>query len=186
MRPRVIRICDGAAKGTCNGRRTRDRVRPPRLPKEDSQCASCCSPWRCWLRRQSRFRSASSSSHREAPGISLDPSADNTDTYAWTAKDAPGALTVAADWIPGEVPANGPNFHSGSTTGPATTSTSTTPATGVLTSATGSSFKTKVRNKDSFLYALPGASGYNDPKLNVIQRYSIVRETYRYRRQEPQ
>ena len=52
------------------------------------------------------------SSHREAPGIALDPSADNTDTYAWTAKDAPGALTVAADWIPGEVPANGPNFHS--------------------------------------------------------------------------
>ena len=50
------------------------------------------------------------SSHREAPSISLDPSADNTDTYAWTAKDAPGALTVAADWIPGEVPANGPNF----------------------------------------------------------------------------
>ena len=25
------------------------------------------------------------SSHREAPGIALDPSADNTDTYAWTA-----------------------------------------------------------------------------------------------------
>src|SRR5215204_6351027 len=53
-----------------------------------------------------------SSSHREAPGISLDPSADNTDTYAWTAKDAPGSLTVAANWIPGEVPASGPNFHS--------------------------------------------------------------------------
>ena len=50
------------------------------------------------------------SSHREAPGITLDPTADNTDTYAWTAKDAPGALTVAANWIPGEVPANGPNF----------------------------------------------------------------------------
>ena len=28
---------------------------------------------------------ALSSSHREAPGIALDPSADNTDTYAWTA-----------------------------------------------------------------------------------------------------
>ena len=37
------------------------------------------------------------SSHREAPNISLDPSADNTDTYAWTAKDAPGALTVVAE-----------------------------------------------------------------------------------------
>jgi len=50
------------------------------------------------------------SSHREAPDITLDPSADNTDTYAWTAKDAPGALTVAANWIPNQVPANGPNF----------------------------------------------------------------------------
>jgi Domain of unknown function (DUF4331) len=50
------------------------------------------------------------SSHREAPNISLDPSADNTDTYAWTAKDAAGALTVAANWIPNQVPANGPNF----------------------------------------------------------------------------
>ena len=30
------------------------------------------------------------SSHREAPNIMLDPAADNTDTYAFTAKDAPG------------------------------------------------------------------------------------------------
>ena len=41
------------------------------------------------------------SSHREAPNISLDPTADNTDVYAFTAKDAPGALTVVANWIPG-------------------------------------------------------------------------------------
>jgi hypothetical protein len=53
---------------------------------------------------------SSGSSHREAPNISLDPAADNTDTYAFTAKDAPGALTVAANWIPGQVAANGPNF----------------------------------------------------------------------------
>ena len=50
------------------------------------------------------------SSHREAPNIALDPAADNTDVYAFTAKDAPNALTIAADWIPGQVPANGPNF----------------------------------------------------------------------------
>src|ERR687887_1114437 len=50
------------------------------------------------------------SSHREAPNIALDPSADNTDVYAFTAKDRPGALTLASDWIPGQVPANGPNF----------------------------------------------------------------------------
>ena len=96
------------------------------------------------------------SSHREAPGISLDPSADNTDTYAWTAKDAPGALTVAANWIPGEVPANGPNFHSFDdraryyvhidNTGTASRRQLPVP------------FKTKIRNKESFLYALPGAT----------------------------
>jgi len=50
------------------------------------------------------------SSHREAPNIALDPAADNTDVYAFTANDAPNALTIAADWIPGQVPANGPNF----------------------------------------------------------------------------
>ncbi|MEJ7751248.1 MAG: DUF4331 family protein, partial [Thermoleophilaceae bacterium] len=43
------------------------------------------------------------SSHREAPNISLDPSADNTDTYAFTAKNAPGALTVVANWQPNQV-----------------------------------------------------------------------------------
>src|SRR3954470_21658221 len=50
------------------------------------------------------------SSHREAPNIALDPTADNTDTYAFTAKDAQDSLTVVANWIPGEVPATGPNF----------------------------------------------------------------------------
>ena len=53
---------------------------------------------------------AGGSSHREAPNIMLDPSADNTDTYAFTAKDAPDALTVVANWVPGGNPASGPNF----------------------------------------------------------------------------
>ena len=63
-------------------------------------------------RRSGRSRppSAVSSSHREAPNIMLDPSADNTDVYAWTAPDAEHAITVASNWIPGQVPANGPNF----------------------------------------------------------------------------
>ena len=51
------------------------------------------------------------SSHREAPNIMLDPTADNTDVYAFTAKDAPGSLTVVANWIPLEEPAGGPNFY---------------------------------------------------------------------------
>ena len=50
------------------------------------------------------------SSHREAPRIMLDPSADNTDVYAFTAPDAPNSLTVVANWIPMEEPAGGPYF----------------------------------------------------------------------------
>jgi hypothetical protein len=118
------------------------------------------------------------SSHREAPGISLDPSADNTDTYAWTAKDAPGALTVAANWIPGEVPANGPNFHSFDDRAHYYVHVDNT-GDGKPDVSYRFRFKTKTRNKESFLYALPGASGYGDPKLNVIQRYSLDRITYR-------
>ena len=120
------------------------------------------------------------SSHREAPGIALDPSADNTDTYAWTAQDAPGALTVAANWIPGEVPANGPNFHSFDDRARYYIHIDNT-GDGRPDVSYRYTFKTKVRNKNSFLYALPGASGFDDPKLNVIQRYKVVRETHRYR-----
>src|SRR3954468_15760194 len=54
----------------------------------------------------------SGSSHREAPGSSIDPTGDDTDVYAFTAKDAPGALTLVANWIPFEDPAGGPNFYS--------------------------------------------------------------------------
>jgi hypothetical protein len=40
-------------------------------------------------------------------------------------------------------------------------------------------FKTRVIDKNSFLYALPGVSSIRDPKLNVQQTYSAVRETFR-------
>ena len=53
---------------------------------------------------------APGSSHREAPKILADPTADNTDVYAFTAPDAPGSLTVVANWIPLEEPAGGPYF----------------------------------------------------------------------------
>ena len=119
------------------------------------------------------------SSHREAPNIALDPAADNTDTYAWTAKDAPGALTVAADWIPGEVPANGPNFFGFDDRARYYVHIDNT-GDGRPDVSYRFQFHTQVRNKESFLYALPGAGGFDDPKLNVIQRYDIVREAYRY------
>ena len=50
------------------------------------------------------------SSHREAPLISEDPTADNTDLYAFRSPDKPNTLTIVANWIPGEDPAAGPNY----------------------------------------------------------------------------
>ena len=55
--------------------------------------------------------SALASSHREAPAIALDPSADNTDVYAWVKPGSHDKLYVVANWIPLEEPAGGPNFH---------------------------------------------------------------------------
>ncbi|MGH3073175.1 MAG: DUF4331 domain-containing protein [Gaiellaceae bacterium] len=51
------------------------------------------------------------SSHREAPLISEDPSADNTDLYAFRSPDRPSTVTIVANWIPGEDPAAGPNYY---------------------------------------------------------------------------
>ena len=52
-----------------------------------------------------------SSSHREAPLIAEDPSADNTDLYAFRSPDKPDTVTIVSNWIPGEDPAAGPNYY---------------------------------------------------------------------------
>jgi hypothetical protein len=54
---------------------------------------------------------ADSSSHREAPAISEDPAADNTDLYAFRSQDQPNMLTIVANWIPAEDPAAGPMYY---------------------------------------------------------------------------
>ncbi len=118
------------------------------------------------------------SSHREAPNIMLDPAADNTDIYAYTAKDAPGAVTIAANWIPGQVPANGPNFFRFDDRAHYYINIDNT-GDGKADIRYRFKFKTKVRNPNSFLYAGPNTTSYS--KLNVIQTYSIVRETIKRR-----
>src|SRR6266699_2831948 len=47
------------------------------------------------------------SSHREAPEISQDPVADNTDTYAFVSPDNPNTVTIITNYLPAEVPAGG-------------------------------------------------------------------------------
>jgi hypothetical protein len=51
------------------------------------------------------------SSHREAPAISLDPAADNTDVYAWVSPGAHDKLYVVTNFNPLEEPSGGPNFN---------------------------------------------------------------------------
>jgi Domain of unknown function (DUF4331) len=51
------------------------------------------------------------SSHREAPLIAEDPSADLTDVYAFRSPDKPSTVTILANVIPGEDPAAGPNWY---------------------------------------------------------------------------
>ena len=51
------------------------------------------------------------SSHREAPYISTDPVADNTDVYAFVSPDAPDTVTIIANFIPLQAPAGGPSFY---------------------------------------------------------------------------
>ena len=56
--------------------------------------------------------SASASSHREAPLISNDPLADNTDVYAFRSPDNPNKVTLIACYVPMQMPQGGPNYNS--------------------------------------------------------------------------
>jgi hypothetical protein len=49
-------------------------------------------------------------SHREAPLIALDPTADLTDVYAFRSWENPDRLVLIMNVIPAQVPASGPNF----------------------------------------------------------------------------
>jgi type 1 fimbria pilin len=51
------------------------------------------------------------SSHREAPLIAEDPSADLTDLYAFRSPDRPSTVTILANVVPGEDPGAGPNWY---------------------------------------------------------------------------
>src|SRR5256714_5966230 len=61
-------------------------------------------------------QAGNASSHREAPLISEDPSADNTDLYAFRSPDKADTLTIVSNFIPGEDPAAGPNYYTFSPT----------------------------------------------------------------------
>jgi hypothetical protein len=120
----------------------------------------------------------SGSSHREAPSILKDPTADNTDLYAFTAPDAPGHLTVVANWIPFEDPAGGPYFGKLDPNARYYVKVDNT-GDGREDVAYRWDFKQTFRNPNSFLYAAPTVDTVNDPDLNFVQTYDLYKETYR-------
>src|SRR5215204_3950642 len=115
--------------------------------------------------------SGSGSSHREAPDILGAPQLDNTDLYAFTANDAPGSLTVVANWIPFEDPAGGPNFYQFDPRANYYINVDNT-GDGAYDIRYQFKFKTKILNRNSFAVALPPVQTLNDKNLNVRQTYT--------------
>jgi hypothetical protein len=121
---------------------------------------------------------ATGSSHREAPLTSIDPTGDDTDLYAWTANDAPGSITIASNWIPFEDPSGGPNFYSFDPKAHYYVNIDNT-GDGVADVKYLFRFKTRIRDKNTYLYAKPTVNSVSDPDLNVRQTYSVTRLTYK-------
>ena len=118
-----------------------------------------------------------SSSHREAPNILKDPTADNTDVWAFTAPDAPGSLTIVSNWIPLADPAGGPNFFPLDENARYYVKIDNS-GDGREDVAYRWDFKTRFRNPNSFLYAAPTVDSVNDPDLNLVQTYDLYKEEY--------
>lgn len=116
------------------------------------------------------------SSHREAPEISKDPSADNTDVYAFVSPDDRGTVTLIANFNPFELPYGGPNFNEFaddvlyeikvSNAGHATADVTYQ-----------FRFHTTIRNPNTFLYNTGPISSPSDPHWNRPQTYSLTRVT---------
>jgi hypothetical protein len=117
------------------------------------------------------------SSHREAPLTSIDPTADDTDVYAFTAPDAQHALTVVANWVPFEDPAGGPNFYKFDPKARYYINVDNT-GDGKPDVRYRFRFRDHLRNPKSFLYAAPTVDSIDSPNLNVYQTYDVDRLVY--------
>ncbi|MER5597401.1 DUF4331 domain-containing protein [Streptomyces sp. NPDC002265] len=115
---------------------------------------------------------ASASSHREAPLISGTPQYDNTDVYAFVSPDKPDTTTIIANWIPFEEPAGGPNFYTFADDAQYDLHIDNDgDAQGDLLFRY--TFKTHVKNKNTFLYNTGAVESLDDPDLNITQTYDI-------------
>jgi hypothetical protein len=114
------------------------------------------------------------SSHREAPAISQDPVADNTDTYAFVSPDDPGTVTIIANYLPLEAPFGGPNFFE--------FGDDVLYEIHIDNDADGKPeityqflFQTKVRNPNTFLYNTGPISSLDSANWNRRQFFTVTR-----------
>jgi len=114
------------------------------------------------------------SSHREAPEISNDPVADNTDTYAFVSPDRPDTVTILANYIPIEAAAGGPNFYQFGEDVLYYIFISNN-HTGFADIAFEFDFTTRIRNENTFLYNTGPISSIYDPHFNRRQTYRVRR-----------
>ena len=114
------------------------------------------------------------SSHREAPLISQDPLADNTDLYAFVSPTTPDRVTIIANFIPLEAPYGGPNFYNFDDNA----------LYEIKVDNDGDAredvtfqfrFRTEVRNPNTFLYNTGPITSLDSPDWNVRQFYSVTR-----------
>jgi hypothetical protein len=117
---------------------------------------------------------AGASSHREAPLISDDPAADNTDVYAFVSPDKPDTVTIIANYIPFEDPAGGPNYYKFD---PSVLYKLHIDNNGDARDdvAYEFRFRTSITNRQTFLYNTGPVTSPTDPDLNVKQTYTVTR-----------
>ncbi len=114
------------------------------------------------------------SSHREAPEISQDPVADNTDTYAFVSPDRPDTVTILTNYIPLEAAAAGPNFYEfGEDVLYSVHISNTSRSLPDITYEFR--FETKVLKPKSFLYNSGPIRSLDDPNFNRRQYYSVTK-----------
>src|SRR5436853_1130001 len=113
-------------------------------------------------------------SHREAPKISKDPVADNTDLYAFVSPDKPDTATILANYIPLQEPAGGPNFN---TFGDEVLYEIVIDnnGDGIEDITYQFRFKTKIENPNTFLYNTGPIGSLSDSSWNVKQFYSVTK-----------
>lgn len=113
------------------------------------------------------------SSHREAPLITLDPTADNTDVYAFVSPDRPNSVTLIANFIPLEEPSNGPNFYKFDDNVLYQIRLDNN-GDGRLDLALQFRFRTRVENGNTFLYNTSRIDSITDPDWNVKQFMDVT------------